>query len=250
MEAINRSCAFSLSRFGRLAQKHYTDNARRYLTMALVMWGVIIFMYWINGWPTATENQSGLFSMLWIVWLISSLTWIKISLIEYFQPKTAVSAFTLPASPLEKYLFAWLNSLLGGTGLVWLLVAVTDAVSNAMQGVTIGGLFDMLHVASTGVNFFLFFVVLSLHMLTFLCFLVFGRYYVLSLMGVMALLGVVSFWIALLGIEIWSGSLGGTIQYFPWPHVLLFFIQYLLFPVVWAVMAVAGYFKLRERAVH
>ena len=104
--------SFSLNRFGRLFIKHTADHYKTYLMSWTVLIGVLVLggILFIYALPDAM-NVSFQIALYVMVMLAAGTIFTSILFEDYGNKNKAISALTLPASHLEKYLVAWLYAV-------------------------------------------------------------------------------------------------------------------------------------------
>lgn len=104
---------FSLTRFGRLFQKHTAEHWKSYLMGAGVLAGALLvvigFIAYLNGGPPSPSAQS-IFFVLFL--LGAGFLFTSSIFVDFGEKSRAIAALSLPASHLEKYVVGWLYSYL------------------------------------------------------------------------------------------------------------------------------------------
>ncbi len=124
---------FNLERFGRLFIKHTVEHYKSYLMSLIVLMGFMVlggsFVVYMIQIPVNKSFQAAIFIpiLLFAGTFFTSTVFAGIG-----DKKSAVSALTLPASHLEKYLVAWLYSFV-----IFLVVFVTVFWAAVMLAVNI-----------------------------------------------------------------------------------------------------------------
>jgi len=104
---------FNLNRFGRLFYKHTTEHYKGYLMSIIVLLGILVlggsFLIYMVEIPIDEEFQVVLFmSMLLLVGTIFTSTVFA----DLGDKKKAIAWLTLPATHFEKYMVAWIYTVL------------------------------------------------------------------------------------------------------------------------------------------
>src|SRR5665213_2760957 len=105
---------FNLTRFGRLFVKHTVEHYKSYLMSLAVLMGVMLLgdgfiTYLIPGDFMDAGMQSALFMS---VLLLAGTIFASTIFADLGDNKKAMASLTLPASHFEKYLVAWLYSVI------------------------------------------------------------------------------------------------------------------------------------------
>lgn len=104
---------FSLTRFGRLFQKHTAEHWKGYLMGAGVLAGALLlvlgFLSYMNGGAPNTRVQAAFFGMFM---LGAGFLFTSHIFADFGGKSRAIAALSLPASHFEKYVVAWLYSFL------------------------------------------------------------------------------------------------------------------------------------------
>jgi hypothetical protein len=104
---------FNLSRFAKVFAKQTVDNYRIYLMSIFVLAGLLLlvlsFLTYVQKGTLSAQSQILPFSFLL---LLSGSIFSSISFADLGNKKKAIAILTLPASQLEKYLTAWIYSLI------------------------------------------------------------------------------------------------------------------------------------------
>lgn len=103
--------SFSYNRFGRLFIKHTADHYKTYFMSWAVLIGVLLLggILFIYALPDEM-NVSFQITLYVMVMLAAGTIFTSTLFADYGDKKKSVSALTLPASHLEKYLVAWVYS--------------------------------------------------------------------------------------------------------------------------------------------
>lgn len=120
---------FSITRFGRLARKYFTDNQGQLLAnVAVLIAGLIILatVVYTGKYPQAVERtrQIPFFFIGWSAWYV--FTWQQTETLN--QKERAITYLLQPASRLEKIVLIWLLSGLGFLLVYILVFTVIDGV--------------------------------------------------------------------------------------------------------------------------
>ncbi len=104
---------FNISRFVKLIKKHTAEHYKTYLMSLIVLIGVLtlgggFFIYIVPN-ELTLELQT---SMFVIILMVASTIFACNAFADFGDKNKATAALILPASHLEKYLFAWLFSFL------------------------------------------------------------------------------------------------------------------------------------------
>lgn len=100
---------FSLRRILLYARKHYLENARKYLYILLafaILQGVSFWFYCC----TAERDTEVYYNLTLIYMAAFSYLIARLSCRSHRERRQMPLAYTLPVTPLEKYLFIWFNS--------------------------------------------------------------------------------------------------------------------------------------------
>lgn len=120
---------FSITRFGRLTRKHFTDNRGQLLSnVAVLIAGLIILatVIYTGKYPQAVERtrQIPFFFIGWAAWYV--FTWQQTETLN--QKERAITYLLQPASRLEKITLIWLLSGVGFLLVYALVFTVIDGV--------------------------------------------------------------------------------------------------------------------------
>ncbi|RYY20373.1 MAG: hypothetical protein EOO36_03485 [Cytophagaceae bacterium] len=112
---------FNLTRFGRLLRKHSAEYATSYALGAAVLLGGMLVVMGFIAYVGGGLSRAGQ-GVLFILFLLGAGSFFTSTVLGQFGVGSrAALALTLPASPFEKYLLAWVFSLP-----VFLVVFVAD----------------------------------------------------------------------------------------------------------------------------
>ena len=104
---------FSLTRFGRLLRKQFTDNRGQWLTSFALLAGVMITLFMVSGQgvPQKVDSERRILFIItgWVAWY--GFVWQQTDLLN--QKERAVSYLLQPASAFEKTLALWLITGVG-----------------------------------------------------------------------------------------------------------------------------------------
>ena len=104
---------FNLTRFGRLLRKHFAEHLASYgLSTSVLLGGSLALLGFIS-YVSGGLSQSAQGVMYLLGLLAGGAFFTSTVLAEYGQGSRAAMALTLPASPFEKFLMAWLVSVPG-----------------------------------------------------------------------------------------------------------------------------------------
>ena len=108
---------FSLSRFLLLVRAHFRKNLKGYALGCLVLIGVIIgLFFFVIGLNKAERVEAGHQVMVYILAVYGGLFVFSAKALQPYQRvREGIYQLTLPASRLEKFLLAWMFSLIGYT---------------------------------------------------------------------------------------------------------------------------------------
>lgn len=100
---------FNGKRFVAYAVKHYAENSKAYMWMLLALFVALFGFRWVL--TMSKESPANIFNYSLIVGGFFMLQIIERSMRVSTKKIEQTVSFTLPVSALEKYLFAWLNSI-------------------------------------------------------------------------------------------------------------------------------------------
>jgi hypothetical protein len=104
---------FNLNRFGRLFYKHTTEHYKSYLMSLIVLLGILLlgggFLVYMADIPIDEEFQTVLFM---VILLLSGTIFTSTVFADLGDKKKAIAWLTLPATHIEKYMVAWVYTVL------------------------------------------------------------------------------------------------------------------------------------------
>lgn len=253
---------FSWRRFRALTVKYYAENRKAGLRSVAGSLCFLLFLYWMCFRTFGDAPKAG--KEMGTVWFTTGLV-VQLfigtarSLKAYVHKPTRIGSLTLPASVFEKYLLAWLGSMVFGFCSYLIVFAVvnyvltltpafapvwdTEALLSAVGGCV---LMQML--------FFFLYAACGKRMVAGLALVFAGLWFYLLLFLVIAVLIVPRDDVSLSAVLPWL--IRSEIQT---PDTLVscefrsetpvFFFKYLGGWLTWGVLAVGGYYKLKERQV-
>ena len=119
---------FSLSRFGRLLYKYFSDNRGQLLTSLAMLTGILLTVSTLIylGVPFLVDQKrvAFLFVIGWFAWFV--FTWMQVEVLNHRE--RSINYLLQPASQLEKFLLIWVISGVGFLTVYLLLFTVVDAV--------------------------------------------------------------------------------------------------------------------------
>ncbi|MBD2753519.1 hypothetical protein [Spirosoma validum] len=274
---------FSISRFGRLLWRYFTDNQRQLLVyMGLLIIGLFVLtLFTYQGLPNAVNHQRQILFFLlgWPCWYVFTVQQTAV----LSQKERAINYLMQPASQLEKILLIWLIS---GIGFIVVYLSVfyvfdaiwvsytnnrdwspeqLEAIRRMGSSMTIGSIFSELGTSGTPAQMWVFTVLLHPFVMAFSLLV---RQYTLPLVVVIAFallifgcFGNNVLLHALTGSEsigsptpFSSASAISPIEHYQYrrieiPQPIGNGIRYTLGIVVVILLYVTAYFRLKEREV-
>lgn len=253
---------FSWPRFRALAVKYYAENRKAAVQSAV---GSLCFLLFVYGFCFRTFGNAPKVNMemgmvLFTTGLIMHMFAGTVKGLRIYMHKPVqIGALTLPASVFEKYLLAWLYSMVFGFCLYLILFAavnfvltLTPAFAPVWDGET------LMKAISAGVAmqmlFFFLYAACGKRTVAGFALVFFALWFYILLFLVIAALIIprdgVSLSTTLPGLirsRIWTPDVSVSCEFRS--ETLAFFLTYLGGWLTWGVLAVGGYCKLKERQV-
>lgn len=105
---------FSFSRFKSFVAKHYAENGRRYKLTLIALVAVELFIRTLPSWVVDADVVSNLSELLRVMTYAFMVTNLTVWSLGGMERSRDIIDMTLPVNTIERFAFAWLNSLLLG----------------------------------------------------------------------------------------------------------------------------------------